>query len=242
MTQEELPIYPLTDDPRVFPDPRHASVEGLLAYGGDLSPQRLLNAYSVGIFPWFNEDDPILWWSPDPRLVLYPQDIKISKSFRRILRNGEYEIKFDHNFAEVITQCGQIPRPGQDGTWLHKDMQQAYTELHERGYAHSVETYMDDELVGGLYGVTMGRVFFGESMFATRPNASKIALVALSDVLAAKSYDLIDCQVETEHLVRMGAVSIPRNRFLDELKSSIAIPENIGKWTDNKWEYMNEEQ
>ncbi len=235
-------IYPLPDDPRKFPDPRYASGEGLLAYGGDLTPERLLNAYSIGIFPWFNEDDPILWWSPDPRLVLYPQDIKISKSFRRILRNDDYEVRFDNKFTEVIRQCGQIPRPGQQGTWLHEDMMSAYTKLHEDGYAHSVETYMDGELVGGLYGVSIGKVFFGESMFSIRPNGSKIALVALSDVLGAKSYDLIDCQVETEHLVRMGAVSVPRNRFLDELKGGVVVPGTTGKWTDYYWEYKDEKK
>jgi leucyl/phenylalanyl-tRNA--protein transferase len=242
MTSDEQPIYPLSGDPRQFPDPRHASSDGLLAWGGDLSPERLLNAYSIGIFPWFNEDDPVLWWSPDPRLVLYPEDIKVSKSFRRILRNSEYEVKFDHNFAEVITQCGHILRPGQDGTWLHDDMMEAYKELHRLGYAHSVETYVDGELTGGLYGIAMGKAFFGESMFAIGPNASKISLKALSDVLAAKSYDLIDCQVETEHLVRMGAVTVSRDRFLDELQDSVAASGDLGKWTNYQWEYKDEKQ
>ncbi len=237
MSPSEHPIYPLSDNPRQFPDPRYASTEGLLAWGGDLTPQRLLGAYSVGIFPWYNRDDPILWWSPDPRLVLYPEDIKISRSFRRVLRNSEYEVRFDHNFAEVIRQCGRIPRPGQKGTWLHKDMIEAYTKLHEMGYAHSVETYMDGRLVGGLYGVAIGKAFFGESMFSLRPNASKISLAALSDVLAAKSYDLIDCQVETEHLVRMGAVLVPRDRFLDEMASAVNKQETEDLWRDYKWEY-----
>ncbi len=242
MSADNYEIYPLPDDSRRFPDPRYASKEGLLAYGGDLSPERLLNAYSSGIFPWFNEDDPILWWSPDPRLVLYPQDIKITKSLRRVLRNSEYEVRFDHNFESVIRQCGQIPRPGQRGTWLHEDMQRAYIDLHRHGYAHSVETYMGGELAGGLYGVALGKVFFGESMFALKPNASKIALVALSDVLASKSYDFIDCQVETDHLVRMGAVAIPRDSFLDELDSGLSRSEPIGSWAEYKWEYKDEKQ
>jgi leucyl/phenylalanyl-tRNA--protein transferase len=220
-----------------FPDPRQASDEGLLAWGGDLSPTRLLYAYRKGIFPWFNADDPILWWSPDPRMVLYPDRFRITKSFRRVLRNAEYEVRFDHDFASVIRACGQIPRPGQEGTWLHPQMQEAYIELHRQGFAHSVETYMDGELVGGLYGIALGRAFFGESMFARRPNASKIALAALRGVLAAKSYDFIDCQVETDHLRRMGAETIPRTRFLEELDAALQRPDAIGSWADYRWEY-----
>jgi leucyl/phenylalanyl-tRNA--protein transferase len=220
-----------------FPDPRQASDEGLLAWGGDLSPTRLLYAYRKGIFPWFNADDPILWWSPDPRMVLYPDRFRITKSFRRVLRNGAYEVRFDHDFASVIRACGQIPRPGQEGTWLHPQMQEAYIELHRQGFAHSVETYMEGELVGGLYGIALGRAFFGESMFARRSNASKIALAALRGVLAAKSYDFIDCQVETDHLRSMGAVTIPRERFLDELDAALERPDAIGSWADYRWEY-----
>jgi leucyl/phenylalanyl-tRNA--protein transferase len=239
---DEIMIFPLEEDTSVFPDPHTASSEGLLAWGGDLTPQRLLHAYAQGIFPWFNDDDPILWWSPDPRLVLYPQDFKISKSFRRVLRNGEYEVRFDHDFVATIRACGQIPRPGQQGTWLHPEMQEAYIELHRRGFAHSIETYMEGELVGGLYGIAMGKVFFGESMFARRPNASKIALAALRGVLGAKSYDFIDCQVETEHLVRLGAVTIPRDHFLGTLANALAKPGDIGLWADYKWEYQYESQ
>jgi leucyl/phenylalanyl-tRNA--protein transferase len=234
---QTIPIPPLGEDPATFPDPRLASHEGLLAWGGDLTPERLLHAYAQGIFPWFNDDDPILWWSPDPRLVLYPDDLKISKSFRRVLRNGAYEVRFDHDFASVIRVCGQIPRPGQHGTWLHPAMQEAYIELHRQGYAHSVETYMEGELVGGLYGVAMGGAFFGESMFAPRPNASKIALTALRGVLAAKSYDFIDCQVETDHLVRMGAVTVLREQFLDALTEAMTKPNAVGSWAHYTWEY-----
>ena len=230
-------IPPLEEDRRWFPDPWHASPEGIVAWGGDLHPERLLAAYRQGIFPWFNASDPILWWSPDPRLVLYPDDLKLSRSFRRVLRNSAYEVRFDRAFAEVIRACGQIPRPGQQGTWLHPQMQEAYIALHEQGYAHSVEVYMEGELAGGLYGIAMGGAFFGESMFAARPNASKIALTALRGVLGAKSYDFIDCQVETEHLVRMGAVTIPRARFLEELDAALNRPERIGSWADYRWEY-----
>ncbi len=235
-------ILPLEKNPEAFPDPRNASAEGLLAWGGDLSPERLLAAYAQGIFPWFNADDPILWWSPDPRLILYPDDLKLSKSFRRVLRNSTYEVKFDHNFPAVIRACGQIPRPGQEGTWLHPQMQEAYIELHRRGFAHSVETYMEGELVGGLYGIALGKAFFGESMFAQRPNASKIALTALRGVLATKSYDFIDCQVETGHLMRMGAVLIPRERFLSELSFALIPSGDVGLWTDYRWEYDHEDQ
>jgi len=231
-------IPPLEGDAHAFPDPRTARDEGLLAYGGDLTPERLLAAYTRGIFPWFNADDPILWWSPNPRLVLYPDDFKIPKSFRRVLRNGDYVVKFDHNFPAVIRACGQIPRPGQEGTWLHSEMQEAYIALHRQGYAHSIETYMGNELVGGLYGIALGKAFFGESMFAYRPNASKIALAALRGVLGAKSYDFIDCQVETEHLVRMGASLIPRDRFLTELNQALAKKEAVGSWAEYHWEYV----
>ena len=243
MREEETPfILPLNPHEFVFPDPRDASDEGLLAYGGDLSSRRLLEAYARGIFPWFNADDPILWWSPNPRLVLYPADFKMSKSFRRVLRGGAYEVKFDHDFPAVIRACGQIPRPGQTGTWLHPQMQEAYIALHEQGFAHSIETYMGGELVGGLYGIAMGKAFFGESMFARRPNASKIALAALRGVLGASSYDFIDCQVETEHLIRMGAVTVPRDVFLEALGEALAKPGAVGSWADYTWEYEHENQ
>jgi leucyl/phenylalanyl-tRNA--protein transferase len=231
---------PLDHYPFGFPDPRRASAEGLVAWGGDLSPARLLSAYRQGIFPWYNADNPILWWSPDPRLVLYPDDLKLSRSFRRVLRNAAYTVRFDHDFAATIQGCAQIPRPGQEGTWLHPAMQEAYLQLHRLGYAHSVEVYMEGALVGGLYGIALGRAFFGESMFARRANASKIALVALRGVLAAKSYDFIDCQVETEHLVRMGAVAIERERFLRELDAALTDPDRVESWAEITWEYHDE--
>jgi leucyl/phenylalanyl-tRNA--protein transferase len=235
---EDCLIPPLRGD-YVFPNPRYAASEGLLAYGGDLSPNRLLTAYRKGIFPWYNADDPILWWSPDPRLILYPKKFKMGKSFRRVLRNGAFRVKFDHAFEEVIRHCGTIPREGQNGTWLSDEMQQAYTELYHMGFAHSVEVYLDEVLVGGLYGVAMGKAFFGESMFSLTSNASKIAFKALSDVLGLKSYDFIDCQVSSAHLLRMGAENIPRAVFLDMLEQSLERPSDIGSWQNFKWEYID---
>ncbi len=223
----------------VFPNPRFAATEGLLAYGGDLSPNRLLTAYRKGIFPWYSKGDPILWWSPDPRLVLYPKEFKVGKSFRRVLRNGGFIVKFDNSFEKVIRYCGTVPREGQKGTWLLDEMQEAYIELHRMGFAHSVEVYLDEALVGGLYGVAMGKAFFGESMFSLKSDASKVALKALSDVLALKRYDFIDCQIRSEHLVRLGAVDIPRDSFLERLENTLENPGDLGSWQDFKWEYSD---
>jgi leucyl/phenylalanyl-tRNA--protein transferase len=223
----------------IFPNPRHASIEGLLAFGGDLSPNRLLTAYRKGIFPWYNADDPILWWSPDPRMVLYPKDFKLSKSFRRVLRNGGFTVTFDQRFPDVIHYCGTVPRKGQKGTWLINEMQHAYIELHKMGFAHSVEVYYEGELVGGLYGVAMGKAFFGESMFSLRHDASKVAFKALSDVLGAKGYDFIDCQITNDHLMRLGATVISRDRFLDELEESLEKPSDLGLWQHFNWEYSD---
>lgn len=223
-----------------FPNPRYAATEGLLAFGGDLSPNRLLTAYRKGIFPWFNADDPILWWSPDPRLVLYPDQFKMHKSFRRVLRNGGFSVKFDYAFEGVIRLCGTVPRGDQKGTWLTDEMQKAYIALHEMGFAHSVEVYFEDELVGGLYGIAMGKAFFGESMFSLKDNASKVAFKALSDVLGLRGYDFIDCQVNNSHLVRLGAIDIPRDTFLDELEESLTKPSDLGSWQHFKWEYKDD--
>ena len=217
--------------PHIFPDAREASDEGLLAYGGDLNPNRLLTAYRKGIFPWFNEGDPPLWWSPNPRLVLYPQNFKTSKSLRRVIRNRGYEVRFDTNFEQVIELCSQVPRRGQEGTWLTNEMKASYIELHHMGFAHSVETYYEGELVGGFYGVSMGKAFFGESMFALMPDASKVALNALSNIFIEKCYDFIDCQVETPHLVSLGATLVSRDQFLDELEMALSKPSEIGSWS-----------
>jgi len=232
-------VVPLGFD-YIFPNPRYAPKEGLLAYGGDLDPNRIIAAYKRGIFPWFNEGDPILWWSPDPRLVLYPKELKVSKSFRRVLRNREYKVVFDANFKEVIYNCAKIKRKGQRGTWLIEPMQEAYIELFKRGFAHSVEVYEKDELIGGLYGLALGRAFFGESMFSLKKDASKIALKALSDVLASRGYDFIDCQVPTDHLQRMGAKLISRDQFLDELEEALKKESDLGSWHNFRWEYKDE--
>jgi len=214
----------------IFPNAREGSDEGLLAYGGDLNPNRLLTAYRNGIFPWFSPNDPILWWSPNPRLVLYPDEL--SKSLRRVIKNRGYVVKFDTNFEAVIEYCSQVPREGQEGTWLTDEMKNAYIELHKMGFAHSVETYFEDKLVGGFYGVSMGKAFFGESMFALMPDASKVALRKLSTLCVEKCYDFIDCQVETPHLVSLGARLVERDQFLDELDEALLKPSDIGLWCD----------
>lgn len=193
---------------------------GLLAVGGDLSPRRMLAAYSQGIFPWYSTGDPILWWSPDPRMVLFPDELKVSRSLAKTLRNKAYEVRFDTAFDEVITACA-APRADEAGTWIVPEMQTAYRRLHELGYAHSVETWMDGELAGGLYGVALGRVFYGESMFTRVRDASKIALVHLVRRLQAAGYGMIDCQMETAHLASLGARPIPRAEFARRLRELI---------------------
>jgi len=223
-----------------FPPAQNAGEEGLLAFGGDLNPNRILKAYRSGIFPWFNPSDPILWWSPNPRMLLYPQDFKSSKSFRRVLRNRGYEVKFDNNFEKVITYCGNVPREGQEGTWLTQEMKEAYIELHDMGFAHSIETYYKGELVGGLYGIAMGKAFFGESMFTLMPDASKVALKALSNICVKKSYDFIDCQVETPHMIRWGAKLVDRTTFLEQLDKALDDDTDFGSWRDWSWEYTEE--
>jgi len=221
----------------IFPNPRDSADEGLLAYGGDLSPNRILTAYRKGIFPWFNKNDPILWWSPNPRMILYPNEFKVNKSFRRFLHQERYKIKFDNAFEEVINYCSTVYRDGQNGTWLIDDMKNAYIELFKMGFAHSVEVYEDNILVGGLYGLAMGRVFFGESMFSLKSNASKVGFKALSDVLDSRGYDFIDCQVKNDYLVQMGAKNINRDKFLDELEESLTRSSDLGSWQNFKWEY-----
>lgn len=214
-----------------FPAVEHALREpnGLLAAGGDLSPQRLLEAYSKGIFPWFNEDEPILWWSPDPRMVLFPSELKISRSLRKTLNKDHYEIRTDSSFSQVMHACA-APRKGQAGTWIHPEMIAAYTALHEMGLAHSVETWMDGVLVGGLYGVSLGKVFFGESMFSRVPDASKIAFVHLVKQLRHRGVGLIDCQVRTGHLASLGAREISRLEFSQKLDSLINGLEPGSPW------------
>jgi len=197
---------------------------GLLAAGGDLSPQRLLAAYRLGIFPWYSHGNPLLWWSPDPRMVLVPGHLKISRSLAKTLRHKEYEVRLDTSFRDVIKACAQAPREGQDGTWISREMQDAYTELHRLGFAHSVETWHDGKLVGGLYGVALGSAFFGESMFAKTTDASKIALAHLCAFLRQKSFGIIDCQMETSHLASLGASPISRRDFAAALDTLCVRP------------------
>ncbi len=206
-----------------------ASPNGLLAAGGDLMPQRLLAAYRQGIFPWYSPGDPILWWSPDPRMLLIPEELKISRSLAKTLRNRDYSIRFDSSFAAVMEACS-APRPGQSGTWINPDMRIAYETLHRMGYAHSVETWIGEELAGGLYGIAIGRAFFGESMFSCERDASKIALVALAQQLRSLDFGLIDCQMHTSHLASMGARDFPRKQFSDLLRELVDFPCTLGSW------------
>ncbi|MGB0127505.1 MAG: leucyl/phenylalanyl-tRNA--protein transferase [Rhodocyclaceae bacterium] len=190
---------------------------GLLAAGADLSAERLVDAYRHGIFPWFSRGEPILWWSPDPRMVLFPAEVKVSRSLAKRLRRGDFSVRADTAFPYVIRACAE-PREGQDGTWITAEMQQAYHRLHELGYAHSVESWQDGELVGGLYGVAIGRVFYGESMFSRRTDASKVALAHLARYLESHRFCVIDCQMNTAHLASLGAREIPRREFVAGLK------------------------
>jgi leucyl/phenylalanyl-tRNA---protein transferase len=205
------------------------SPNGLLCAGGDLSADRLLGAYSRGIFPWFSEGDPILWWSPDPRMVLFPEELKVSRSLRKAVARGAYEVRFDTAFSRVVLACA-APRTGHGGTWIVPEMIAAYTELHERGFAHSAECWLEGELVGGLYGVSLGKVFFGESMFARARDASKVALVHLVARLRGRDYRVIDCQQATAHLASLGAREIPRAAFAQLLRESIQYPPSGESW------------
>lgn len=224
-----MPIFRLTDD-LIFPPPELAGPEGLLAVGGDLKPERLLLAYKNGIFPWYSEDDPILWWSPDPRLLLYPDDLRISRSLAKTLRKGKFQVTFDTDFKSIIEACAETRGKNRDATWITDEMMDAYIRLHEMGYAHSVETWHDHILVGGLYGVSLGRAFFGESMFSAMSDASKVALVYLRDLLQRKRFDFIDCQMSTDHLLRLGAQKVEREKFLVQLGRSMKYASLIGRW------------
>lgn len=224
-----MPIFRLSDR-MSFPPPHFAAHNGLLAIGGDLSETRLLLAYRMGIFPWFSPDDPILWWSPDPRLVLYPEEIRVTKRLKRTINNGRFFVTSDTAFERVIEECARIRLENGEDTWLVDDMIGAYARLHGKGYAHSVEAWQEGELVGGLYGISLGGSFFGESMFSRVSDASKIALVALCQHLSASGFDLIDCQVATSHLKRLGAREISRKRFLKQLEASMDRPTEKGRW------------
>ncbi len=213
-----------------FPSPDEAEASGLLAIGGDLAPERLLLAYSLGIFPWPLVEQPLLWFSPDPRMVLRPTELRISHSLRKTLRQQRYEVRLDSAFSDVLRRCAEVPRRGEMGTWITPALAQAYGRLHELGFAHSAEAWRDGGLVGGLYGVSLGGVFFGESMFADQPDASKVAFVTLMQTLEAWQFDLVDCQVHTEHLARFGATEWTRARFLATLAESLTKPSRRGRW------------
>lgn len=203
-----------------FPPVDTANAIGLLAFGGDLSPKRLMQAYSRGIFPWYDSSQPVLWWSPDPRMVLFPENLKISKSMKQLLKKGVFEVTFNKNFKEVIANCAAMKREGQAGTWITKEMQEAYLKMHELGWAESIEVWQDEQLVGGIYGIYLReqKVFCGESMFTKVSNASKYGFIKMVEDLIDRGVRLIDCQVYTEHLASLGAEEIPRKRFLEYLQ------------------------
>jgi leucyl/phenylalanyl-tRNA--protein transferase len=224
-----VPIFKL-DERLQFPPPDLAD-DGLLAVGGDLRPERLVLAYSHGIFPWYEEGLPILWHSPDPRMVLEADRLHVGRSLRKIVRRGEYRIAYDTAFRAVIEACAATPRPDQDGTWITREMVRAYCQLHELGLAHSIEAWRGRDLVGGLYGVSLGGAFFGESMFAHAPDASKVAFVTVVEQLREKGITLIDCQVYTDHLARFGAEEWPRARYLSALSRALRRPTWRGRWT-----------
>jgi leucyl/phenylalanyl-tRNA--protein transferase len=206
---------------------------GLLCAGGDLTPQRIVQAYVNGIFPWYSPGEPILWWSPDPRMVLFPAQFRISRSLRKTLRQGNYRVRLDTSFEAVIQACAQKRRPGQTGTWITPEIQTAYVRLHELGYAHSVETWIDERLAGGLYGIAIGKMFYGESMFAHIADASKIAIAHLARFLDEQGFGMIDCQMNTAHLAALGAREISRGEFIHDLRRLTAIQPLCGRWPEN---------
>ena len=225
-----MPVYRLSKD-LVFPDPHLADENGLLAIGGDLSPERLLLAYYNGIFPWYSKGDPILWWSPNPRMILNPTKFKVSHSLKQLINSGKYQIRFDTVFTEIIAHCAAVPRKEQDGTWITTPMKKAYIRLHELGFAHSVETWQNNQLVGGLYGISIGKAFFGESMFHLARDASKFATFHLVELAKSLDFHFIDAQQETEHLISLGAEAIPRESFLQNLGKAMEYDSARGLWT-----------
>jgi len=225
-----MPVYRLIEEP-VFPPPWQAEPNGLLALGGDLKAERLLAAYQQGIFPWYSQGEPILWFSPDPRMVLAAAELRVARGMRRTLRRAPYEVRLDTAFERVIGACAQMPRPGQHGTWITPDLREAYCKLHELGLAHSAEAWADGELVGGVYGVCLGGYFSGESMFHLRSGASLLSLVTLVRQLAAWGIGLFDCQIYSRHTERLGARQWSRRRFLFELQRALRAPTRRGRWT-----------
>ena len=231
-TLKAMPVYLLTDE-LVFPPPEGASREGVVAIGGDFRMERLLLAYSQGIFPWPTEGMPLLWFSPDPRFVLKPSEAYICKSLRKTIRKGVFEVRFDTAFEGVIRACGDVTRPGQNGTWITPELIAGYVKLHELGYAHSIEAWKNGELVGGLYGVSLGNIFFGESMFAKEPDASKVAFATMLGHFVSWGIELVDCQVATDHLARFAASNWPQRRFLKTMRELVAHPTRKGPWNAN---------
>ncbi len=224
-----MPIFRLTED-IIFPDPALAEENGLLAIGGDLTPDRLLAAYRLGIFPWYSAGDPILWWFTSPRFVIFPERFKIPKRLARYIKKQLYRVSFDEAFAQVIASCASVTRMHEEGTWITEEMQEAYIHLHSLGFAHSVECWHGTTLIGGLYGVAMDRVFFGESMFTLMSNGSKIALASLVQYLNMRGFKLVDCQMKTDHMLQYGACEISGWQFRDYLKKFIAKTSPQGKW------------
>ena len=226
-----MTIYYLGEEP-VFPPAEYSDPDGILAVGGDLSHERLLAAYTHGIFPWYSTETPIIWWSPDPRFVIYPGDVKVSKSMRQILKRNIFDIRFDTSFREVITACSG-KRKREKGTWITADMIEAYVVLHHLGYAHSIEAWHDGKLAGGLYGVSIGGMFFGESMFSRESNASKAAFITLAGNLKNLGFDLIDSQVHTDHMESLGAFKMEREIFLNLVAESVKRETHLGNWGNN---------
>lgn len=220
-------ILPLDKYSYSFPNPLYACDEGVLAYGGDLSTTRLLTAYTKGIFPWYNKHDPILWWSPNPRLILDLNEFKVSKSLKKTIKKNTFEIKFDTNFEQVMIECSKVPREGQSGSWILPEIIEAYKKLHEMKFAHSFEAYFEGKLVGGGYGINIGNIFCGESMFSKKTDASKVALYYLVQRLKSNGFLMIDCQIPTPHLESLGAKTIPRVEFLDLVYNSKENPKNF---------------
>jgi leucyl/phenylalanyl-tRNA--protein transferase len=227
-----MPVYALNPDYPGFPDPLRSDRNGLLAVGGKLDPVWLIEAYSVGVFPWFNESDPIMWWSPNPRSVVYPGEVKISKSMKQLLNNGRFALRIDSSFENVIQQCRSIKRKDQDDTWITEEVKKAFIEMHRIGLAHSFETWHNGLLVGGLYGISLGTIFFGESMFSTVPNASKFAFIYLSEILKRNNFDLIDCQIPNPHLASMGCFNMIKKEYLNILWKNDPEKTIIGNWNE----------
>ncbi len=222
----------MPDSKLFFPDPSQADDDGLLGFGGNLEVDTLLQAYSKGIFPWYSHGEPIMWWSPEPRLVLFPEKMKVSKSLLQTIKKNKFTIFADTHFSEVVRHCAGTKRAGQDGTWITEEMYLAYIQLHKEGYAHSIEVFYKNQLVGGLYGVSLGKAFFGESMFHHVADASKVALWSLVQTLLKWNFNFIDAQVYTAHLVSLGAIEIPRNTFLKMLQSALEHETKKGSWAE----------